>query len=176
MPAQAVARLFVEDDICPECRSICDLFHLVLLVRDREGEERHEAWEGCIDCIRREHPELTEKIGVRDVIDVPTQARRRSQNKTARRREDRAADDIGGRRVAGSGSQECKGDARNDCWMVEDKHTTGKSYTLTSAVLSKAIGQASKTGRNAVIRVGLADGTELAVCRWSDFAEEVISD
>lgn len=176
MPAQAVARLFVEDNICPECRSVCDLFRLVLLVQNREGEERHVVWEGCVDCIRREHPKLTEKIGVRDVIDVPTRASRRRQNRTAHRREECAANDIGGRRVAGSGSQECKGDARNDRWMVEDKHTTGRNYTLTRSTLAKAIKQASKTGRNAVVRVGLADGTELAVCLWSDFAEEVIDD
>ena len=175
MPAQAVARLWAEDDVCPECRQICDLMRLVVLVEDRLGKTRHQTWEGCWQCFVEagKQLEVAEKLQVRDVIDVPTRAAKQRQNKTARRREDRAAEDIGGRRVSGSGSQEAKGDARNESWMVEDKHTTGKSYTLTRATLSKAIGQASKTGRNAVIRVGLADGTELAVCLWSDFTEVI---
>ena len=59
--------------------------------------------------------------------------------------------------------------------MVEDKHTSGVSYRLTHAVIAKAVGQAAKTGRNAVVKVGLQDGTELAVCLWEDF-REVISD
>jgi len=178
MSAQAVARLFASDDICPECRQICDLMRLVVLVRDREGEERHQTWEGCWECFVKEDQslELTEEIQTKDVIKLHTAAQRRGQNKKARRREECAGEDIGGRRVAGSGSQEAKGDARNDCWMVEDKHTTGRGLTLSRETMSKAVGQASKTGRNAVIRVGLADGTELAICLWSDFAEEVANE
>lgn len=135
--------------------------------------ERGDSWEGCVECLRAGGVDLKVELSAKDVIKLPTKSRMQNQNKKARKREERAGKDIGGRRVAGSGSQEAKGDARNDCWMVEDKHTSGTSYTLTKAVLSKAVGQASKTGRNAVIRVGLADGTELAVCLWSDFAEEV---
>ena len=176
MPAQAVATVVVADDICPECRCVCDLHTFVLAVEDREGKVRRDVWEGCLSCLKSKPATLKMDLRVKDVIKLPTKARLQSQNKRARRREECAGEDIGGKRVAGSGSQEAKGDARNDCWMVEDKHTSGKTYTLSRATLSKAVGQASKTGRNAVIRVGLADGTELAICLWSDFAEEVISE
>lgn len=176
VPPQSVATIVITDDICPECRRVCDLHTVVLAVEDHEGRVRRDVWEGCLECLKKKPATLKMELRVKDVIKLPTKARLQSQNKRARRREERAGEDIGGRRVTGSGSQEAKGDARNDRWMVEDKHTSGNSLKLTKAVLSKAIAQASKTGRNAVIRVGLADGTELAICRWSDFAEEVADD
>ena len=173
MLAQAIARLSIQDDICPQCSKSCDLLSLTLTIRDLSGEERELLWEGCVKCT--ENAELVSKITTGDVIQLYPQAARRSQNKKARKREEAAGRDIGGNRVPGSGAQEAKGDARNSCWMVEDKHTSDVSYRLTRAVMAKAVGQAAKTGRNAVVKVGLHDVTELAICLWTDF-QEVIND
>ena len=177
MTASVLAKIVVKDGICPECRCLCDLMTLVLDIENINGDKKGCTWTGCKDCLQeRDSTSLIAALRTEDVIRVPTRHSKRRQNKKARRREECAGEDIGGRRVAGSGSQESKGDARNERWMVEDKHTSGKTYVLSKAVLAKAVSQDSKTGRNAVIRVGLEDGTNLAVCLWSDFAEEVICD
>ena len=97
-----------------------------------------------------------------------TKGKKRSINKTSRRREEKAGRDIGGSRVSGSGSGVAKGDARNERWMIEDKFTIrSKSYTVTQALIDKALRQASKTGRNPVIKIGFPK-YEVAVCLWDD--------
>lgn len=177
MSARVIARLFARDNFCPECRRLCDLMTLILQVEDIQGKERCVTWSGCWKCFMKTGLiELKEELNVKDIINIPTSPHRRRQNKKARKREEQAAEDIGGRRVSGSGSQEAKGDARNAQWMVEDKHTSGKTYTLSREVINKAVAQANKTGRNAVIRVGLSGGANLAVCLWSDFVEGMIHD
>jgi hypothetical protein len=97
--------------------------------------------------------------------------KKRSINKTSRRREEKASRDISGSRVSGSGSGIAKGDARNELWMVEDKFTVkAKRFSVTQDMIDKALRQAHKTGRNPVIRVGLPK-YEVAVVLWDDFTE-----
>lgn len=116
-------------------------------------------------------------VSVQDVIDTSREkARARARNRKATDRELEAGRTIGGDRVMGSGSGAAKGDAQNSEWMVEDKHTGKVSLTLTRAVIEKARTQAARTGRRAVIRVGLSDGTELAITSWDDFASAVKED
>lgn len=97
--------------------------------------------------------------------------KKRSINKESRRREEKAARDISGGRVGGSGSGISKGDARNDRWMVEDKFTVrAKRFSVTQDMIDKALRQAHRTGRNPVIRVGLPK-YDVAVLLWDDLKE-----
>ena len=101
-------------------------------------------------------------------MSLGTKGKKRAINKKSRRREEKAADDIGGGRVSGSGSGIAKGDARNEKWMVEDKFTVkAKSFSVTQDIIAKALRQAHRTGRNPVIRVGLPK-YDVAVLLWDD--------
>lgn len=104
-------------------------------------------------------------------MSLGTKGKKRSINKQSRRREEKAAGDISGSRVGGSGSGISKGDARNEEWMVEDKFTVrAKRFTVTQEMIDKALRQAHSTGRNPVIRVGLPK-YEVAVLLWEDLKE-----
>jgi hypothetical protein len=177
MSAQAVARLFLEEDVCPHCGTATQILYLTLVVAGLEAE-RPSTRTGCLRCLEidSQQLEIRDQIRVKDVIDLPTKARHRETRRLVTKRESEAAADIGGSSVSGSGSGISKGDARNSNWMVEDKVTTGKTFTLRREVLSKAIKQAGSTGRRPVVRVGLSDGTELAVCLWDDMKEVIRED
>ena len=177
MPPQVVAAMYVENDLCTRCEQIDEVLRLELTVEGLQGTRRCLD-EVCSKCLCKEGHELilSDQIRIKDVIDLPTKSRHRETKRISRKREQKAARDIGGNTVSGSGSGEAKGDARNSRWMVEDKFTTGKSYQLRRSILSKAISQAGKTGRKPVIRVGLADGTELAICLWDDMKEVIRED
>mgnify|MGYP001820048078 CR=1 FL=1 len=177
MPPQVVAAMYVENNLCTRCERIEEVLRLELTIEGLQGTRTYTD-EICSECLCREHHELslTEQLRIKDVMELPTKARHRETKRISRRRECQAAEDIGGRTVPGSGSGEAKGDARNSSWMVEDKFTTGKSYQLRRDILSKAISQASKTGRKPVIRVGLAEGTELAISLWDDMKEVICED
>lgn len=177
MPPQVVAALSIENDLCTRCERIDEVLRIELTI---EGLQGTRTWtdESCSRCLCLDNHDLvlTEQLRIKDVINLPTKARHRETKRISRKRECQAAEDIGGRAVPGSGSGESKGDARNSNWMVEDKFTTGKSFQLKRDILSKAIRQAGKTGRKPVIRVGLADGTELAICLWDDIKEVIRED
>lgn len=101
-------------------------------------------------------------------MSLGTKGKKRSINKKSRRREEKAASDIGGDHVSGSGSGIVKGDARNEKWMIEDKFTVrAKRFSVTQDMIDKALRQAYHTGRNPVIRIGLPK-YEVAVLLWDD--------
>lgn len=166
---------------CPVCNDIDRLITIKTVINGESGVREPEDRETCHTCFRKwlvdeEVVELARsRVFVTDVIDPSKErSRRKERNKKATRREIKAGKDIGGSRVVGSGSGCAKGDARNDRWMVEDKHTEHLTFTLRRNVIEKALAQAATTGRDAVIRVGLGDGTELAITLWSTFAKEVM--
>lgn len=97
--------------------------------------------------------------------------KRRSIIKKSRKREERAAEEICGQRVPGSGSGVAKGDARNSKWYVDDKMILrGSRFTISQEVMDKALGQAHRSGRNPVLRVGLPK-YNIAILTWDDFLE-----
>jgi len=99
---------------------------------------------------------------------LSSKGKKRSINKKSRRREEKAAKDISGGRVSGSGSGIAKGDARNERWMIEDKFTVkAKSFRVTQEIIDKALRQAHTTGRNPVLLVGLPK-YDVAVLLWDD--------
>lgn len=177
MSPQVVAALWIENDLCSRCERIDEVLRLELTIEGCQGTRTYMV-DGCSDCLRGGNHDLilTKQLRIKDVLELPTKSKHREKKRISKKRECQAAEDIGGRVVPGSGSGEAKGDARNSCWMVEDKFTTGKSFQLKRDVLSKAIKQAGKTGRKPVIRVGLADGTELAICLWDDMKEVICED
>jgi hypothetical protein len=182
----AVVRVLLQPEgpgKCPTCNSIERLITIKPVVEGESGRREEDEHGTCWACIKKwllggDSVELVDvPVLVTDVIDPSKErARARARNAKATKRELKAAEDIGGSRNPGSGSGGAKGDARNDRWMVEDKHTENVTLTLQRSVLLKAMAQASKTGRYAVIRVGLGDGTELAIAPWTHFAEEVLCD
>jgi len=181
MPTQAVALVVQTVDVCPVCARAGYVYSLTVAVNGLDDKRRKTAV-GCLFClflmrgntsVGHPHVELRTDIRIRDVIDVEPSSAGRRKVRVSQQRERTAAEQICGKRTPGSGSGTEKGDARDEHWMVEDKGSTGKEYKLSRATVGKAVGQAAQTGRKAVIKVGLSDGTELAVMLWSDFIEGV---
>jgi hypothetical protein len=64
-----------------------------------------------------------------------------------------------------------KGDARNEDWYVDDKMVMrGSRFVISQDIMDKALGQAHRTGRDPVIRVGLPK-YNIAIIMWDDFVE-----
>jgi len=57
--------------------------------------------------------------------------------------------------------------------MIEDKFTVHQSYRLTATTFRKALHQAAATGREAVLRITLGDGTKVAVLAWNTALEHL---
>lgn len=104
-------------------------------------------------------------------MSLSKKGKQRAILKRSRRREEKGAEEIGGGRCCQSGGGITKGDFRNESWCCEDKFTIkGKQYTLKEATILKALGEAHRTGRNPVIKIGYQK-VEVAVLVWDDFLE-----
>ena len=83
--------------------------------------------------------------------------------------EKQIARDVGGRRVAGSGSMPGnKGDVKEDEWLIEAKMTVSGRYSLTLQTWRKIEREAAVKGKRPVIIVKIA-GRSLAVIDYHDF-------
>lgn len=179
MPAQAVAGIEIGGvGICPHCHAGPGetLYSLFVIVKNDDLDVGRKARvNGCAKCILPEPYSATctaEPIRVSDVIDCSrSKGRSRSIGKQARKRERECAEDIGGSTTPASGARVAKGDARNSQWMVDDKVTSGKTFTLNQKLLAKAIVDAGQTGRRPVLRIGMEGTPDVAVMLWSDAAE-----
>lgn len=104
-------------------------------------------------------------------MSLSKRSKKRAILKRSRKREERGAEEVGGRRCSQSGGGITKGDFRNEEWCCEDKFTVaGKQYTLKESTILKALGEAHRTGRNPVIKIGYRK-VEVAVLMWDDFME-----
>jgi len=104
-------------------------------------------------------------------MSLSKRSKKRAIIKKARKREERGAEEVSGRRCYQSGGGIVKGDFRNEEWCCEDKFTvSGKQYTLKESTILKALGEAHRTGRNPVIKIGYRK-VEVAVLIWDDFME-----
>lgn len=102
---------------------------------------------------------------------LSTRSKRRAILKRSRKREETGAEEIGGSRCCQSGGGVVKGDFRNSRWCCEDKFTVkGKQYLLKEETILKALGEAHRTGRNPVVKIGFRK-VEVAVLVWDDFLE-----
>lgn len=178
MPPQALASATIERSktagLCPKCHMTSEIFCLTVTIRDHCGDWRHMSEMLCLSCLTAIGvPSL--EIKVSDVVDIKTsKGSKRTINKIARKRERECAEDIGGRTTPASGAGIAKGDARNDCWMVDDKFTNSSAFQLTAQVMKKALSDARKTGRLPVLRVGLLkEKINMAVMMWDDFLEKI---
>lgn len=101
--------------------------------------------------------------------------------KRARKEEGRTAKEIGGRRTPASGAFFGNGDVINQNWMVEEKLTRRKSFSVTRAIVEKAMQQALNHGRQWVLRIKMKDAEgsstnlDLAVLPW-ETAREIIDE
>lgn len=76
---------------------------------------------------------------------------------------------VGGRRVAGSGSQPgMKGDVKSDQWLVECKQSKSPGFRLTLQLWRKIEWEAIQAHKNPVMVIELA-GRSLAVLDYNDF-------
>jgi hypothetical protein len=79
------------------------------------------------------------------------------------------AKDIGGRRVAGSGSQQWnKGDVKHKTWLVEAKQTVTGRFTISNGLWRKIEREAIRSGREPVIIIEMA-GRKLALVDYNAF-------
>jgi hypothetical protein len=79
----------------------------------------------------------------------PTPFKRAQVGRRARKSEEKAAKQEGGRRVPGSGSRpqhRAKGDIRANGFLIQDKFTDAKSFRLTDEDLSQIEAQAFAQG------------------------------
>lgn len=85
------------------------------------------------------------------------------------RQEKKIAKDIGGRRVAGSGSLPgMKGDVTSSRWLVEAKQTVTQRFSLTLRLWRKIEGEAVSKGKLPVMLIEMS-GRTLAVIDYNDF-------
>ena len=92
--------------------------------------------------------------------------------KISRKREEKIASDIGGRRHSGSGSQWYrKSDASNTTFQFEDKFTDKIFFTLSLSKLKKIEVEALKVDKIPVFRFGFLGqkDAEYIVMRFKDF-------
>jgi len=84
--------------------------------------------------------------------------------------EKRIAKDVGGRRVAGSGSLPgLKGDVKDpEGWLLEAKQTEKPRYSLTLAVWRKIEREALQKGKQPALIVEMA-GRKVAVISYDDW-------
>lgn len=175
-PTVAVATLaLVGRGHCPKCLKFRDLYGLMAsVVNDDKGVCRTADHKACVECLSGDVAPMVE-VKVRDVVDLRTKNQRRKTNKLARKREAACAEEIGGHTTPGSGSGVAKGDARNDNWMIDDKHTKYRQYTVTELDVKKMIGDSCRTGRRGALKVGFrnGEGLEVAIMHWPDFKEMI---
>ena len=84
-------------------------------------------------------------------------------------KEKKDAKTIGGRQVRGSGNRWYNpGDSRSDKYLVESKHTKGKSYSLNRGKLQKLYNEALMTYKIPLLMVEIQD-TEVVVMFKEDW-------
>lgn len=173
-PTLASAHLMHEGrGFCPECMKHRVLYSIVVAVTKGEEVKRTKQVKACAQCLGE--GDMAAAVGLKadDVVDLRTKNQRRKTNKRARKRESICAEEIGGHTTPGSGSGVAKGDARNDCWMIDDKHTKFRQFSLREIDVKKMIGEAVRSGRSGALKVGFrnGEGCEVAVVHWPDFLE-----
>lgn len=85
------------------------------------------------------------------------------------RSEKAAALRFGGRRQIASGAlAHSKGDIRTAEYLIEDKITAARSYSITRKVWDKIAVEALNVGKTPLLRVTI-DGKTLVVCNEHDF-------
>lgn len=175
-PTLASAHLVQEGrGFCPSCMKHRQLYAVVVAVTKGNEVMRSKQVSSCAQCLGEGDMAAAVQVKTADVVDLRTKAQRRKTNKLARKREAACAEEIGGHTTPGSGSGVAKGDARNDEWMIDDKHTRFRQYTVTERDVRKMIGDSKRTGRKGALKVGFrnGEGLEVAVLHWPDFKEMI---
>lgn len=142
---------------------------------------------GCIELgISKEHLDHTEDFnkgvvlcaecmtspGVSFRLDIPYKDElaiksRRKRNKRIKKEEEKTGKEIGGRKTLASGALNQDGDSKNENWMVEEKSTQFKSFSIKQDVISKAMRQATRQRKNFVIKVRMAKHV-IGIMLWND--------
>jgi hypothetical protein len=92
---------------------------------------------------------------------------RRQKSSVAQERS--VAKDVGGRRVAGSGSLPGnKGDVREGGWLIECKQTVTARFSLTLGLWRKIYGEAVRSDRRPAMVIELS-GRRVVVLDYDDF-------
>jgi hypothetical protein len=103
--------------------------------------------------------------GMQMSLDPPW--KRAQVGRRARHSEEQAENFELSRRVSRSGGGREKGDIRSATWLIEDKFTDAKSYSLTEKDWAKIEAEALQSGRLPMMRITLP-GYKLRVMREED--------
>jgi glutaredoxin len=152
--------------LCPYCAEMKSCLEILINYPDSD-------WSSdliiCPDCIDNQGREYSLDIPHRD---KSISRDRKKISKKVRKEEQCTAREIGGIRTRASGSLDGDGDCKNNRWMVEEKSTKFKTFSIRDDIVSKAIQQASKQGKDFVMKIRTRSHT-LGVMLWNDILELV---
>lgn len=95
-----------------------------------------------------------------------------TSQKRGRLNEKRKVRKFGGRRTPGSGNKwGFRGDIKTEIFLIEDKYTDGKSFSLTEKLWEKAKKEALLEGRRPAFRVTFASGLSFIIVDEPDLFE-----
>ena len=128
------------------------------------GKSTEKAFGLCWDCIQE--PGCSFTITAPTTSEISAKVRKKI-NKQSRKGEEKTAEEIGGQRTLASGALNRDGDVRNSSWMVEEKATATKSYSIKDDTVAKGIVQASRQGRSFVMKI-ITQKYTLGLLLWND--------
>lgn len=92
--------------------------------------------------------------------------------KSWQKKERKDEEDFKGRRTPASGGKSgFKGDVKADDWLVECKHTTKKSFSITKDLWEKVYSEALLADRKPALSIEFSDGKEIVTISKDDFME-----
>lgn len=145
---------------------VCGQYKMTVLVHGglSNGKSVERSFGLCWDCMR--NPGCSFTITAPTPSEVSAKARKKI-NKRSRKGEEKTATEIGGQRTLASGALNRDGDVRNSSWMVEEKATAAKSYSIKDDTVAKGIVQASRQGKNFVMKI-ITQKYALGLMLWND--------
>jgi hypothetical protein len=85
-------------------------------------------------------------------------------------KEHRDAVDFGGKTIPGSGNKWWNpGDIKTADFLIQDKQTEKKSFSITQDLWTKTCKEANESGKLPALSIELGDGTEIVAFRKVDF-------
>lgn len=118
----------------------------------------------CWECIKK--PGCTFTITAPTAVEMNAKVRKKI-NKRSRKGEEKTAAEIGGQRTLASGALNRDGDVKNSSWMVEEKATSAKSYSIKDDTVAKGIVQASRQSKSFVMKI-ITQKYALGLMLWND--------
>ena len=146
--------------VCPVCSEYGPCVELSF----SKDEDFKQGVTVCTSCLIDPGVSFDVKVPVR--TQQPASVKRRMR-KQIKREEEQTAKEIRGRTTLASGALFQDGDSSNEQWMIEEKSTKYKSYSIKEEIVTKATAQAARQRKNFVLKVRTATKT-LGILLWHD--------